>query len=310
MGDVGQNTREEIDVQKASNPGGGENYGWRLREGTIATPTGGVGGPAPPGAIDPILDYTHTSTGQAVIGGYVYHGAGVPSLQGLYVFGDLLGPENSMTNPNNLGRIFTLQYNGTTATNFTDITSQLFGGTGFTLVNPHSFGVDASGELYLVDGAAGAIYKIVAAPVAGDVNLDGIVNGLDISLVSANWLATGTNQADANHDGVVNGLDIALISSHWLQVVGSSGGGAAVPEPSTIVLAAVAGVVLLAYRRRRRSPRAISQASPYSSVPVDSAGHPVRPSGDIGHAGVEGHARLGREPDASLATTSWLASRR
>ena len=160
-----------------------------------------------------------------------------------------------MTNPNNLGRIFTLQYNGTTATNFTDITSQLFGGTGFTLVNPHSFGVDASGELYLVDGAAGAIYKIVAAPVAGDVNLDGIVNGLDISLVSANWLATGTNQADANHDGVVNGLDIALISSHWLQVVGSSGGGgsAAVPEPATISLAAMCIVMLAASRVRRHA---------------------------------------------------------
>ena len=41
-GDVGQNTREEVDVQLPTNPGGGENYGWRLREGTIATP--GVGG--------------------------------------------------------------------------------------------------------------------------------------------------------------------------------------------------------------------------------------------------------------------------
>src|SRR6266545_2822806 len=48
-GDVGQDTREEIDVQQATNPGGGENYGWRLREGTIATPTGGVGGAPPPG---------------------------------------------------------------------------------------------------------------------------------------------------------------------------------------------------------------------------------------------------------------------
>jgi len=53
MGDVGQNTREEIDTQEATNPGGGENYGWRLREGTIATPTGNpvVGGSPPAGRL-------------------------------------------------------------------------------------------------------------------------------------------------------------------------------------------------------------------------------------------------------------------
>ena len=39
IGDVGQNTREEIDFQPASSPGG-ENYGWRVREGSVATPTG------------------------------------------------------------------------------------------------------------------------------------------------------------------------------------------------------------------------------------------------------------------------------
>ncbi len=43
IGDVGQDTREEIDVQDATNPGGGENYEWRLRGGFIAIPGGGVG---------------------------------------------------------------------------------------------------------------------------------------------------------------------------------------------------------------------------------------------------------------------------
>ena len=50
IADVGQSSREEINFQSAAS-GGGENYGWRLREGTIATPTGGVGGLPPPGAI-------------------------------------------------------------------------------------------------------------------------------------------------------------------------------------------------------------------------------------------------------------------
>jgi glucose/arabinose dehydrogenase len=154
MGDVGQNTREEIDAQEATNPGGGENYGWRLREGTIATPTGNpvVGGSRPPGNVEPIIDYGR-STGGTVIGGYVYRGSQVPALQGKYVFGDYLSP----------AKIFTLDYDGTTASNFTDITPLLFPTRqgGFTLSAPSSFGEDANGELYIVDIGAGAVYKIV-----------------------------------------------------------------------------------------------------------------------------------------------------
>jgi glucose/arabinose dehydrogenase len=97
IGDVGQNTREEIDVQEASNPGGGENYQWRLREGTIATPTGNppVGGSAPLGSVGPISDYGR-STGGTIIGGYVYRGTQVPALQGRYVFGDYLSGRYSL----------------------------------------------------------------------------------------------------------------------------------------------------------------------------------------------------------------------
>jgi glucose/arabinose dehydrogenase len=149
IGDVGQNTREEIDVQPVTNGGGGENYGWRLREGTIATPTGNpvVGGPRPQGNVDPILDYGR-STGGTVIGGYVYRGAAIPALQGKYVFGDYLS-----------SRIFTLDYNGTAASNFEDITAELFpqGGLG----NPSSFGEDAAGELYITDIGGGKLFKII-----------------------------------------------------------------------------------------------------------------------------------------------------
>lgn len=150
IGDVGQNTREEVDVQQAGNPGGGENYGWRLREGTIASPAG-VGGPAPAGNVEPIFDYGR-STGGCIIGGYVYRGSAIPSLQGKYIFGDF-----------NSGRIFSLDFDGTTASNFQDITSQLFPtrSGGFTLQSPSSFGEDANGELYICDLGAGAVYKIV-----------------------------------------------------------------------------------------------------------------------------------------------------
>ena len=160
IGDVGQDTREEIDVQQATNPGGGENYEWRLREGTIATPTGNpvVGGDRPPGGVDPILDYPHT-TGQTVIGGYVYRGKQIRALQGVYVFGDYLGPE-----PGSTGRIFSLNYDGVTASNFQDITSKLFPisttGGSVNLANPSSFGEDANGELYITDIGNGNVYRI------------------------------------------------------------------------------------------------------------------------------------------------------
>lgn len=156
IGDVGQNTREEVDVQDPSNPGGGENYGWRLREGSIATPTGNpvVGGAPPPGNVNPILDYDR-NVGGTVIGGYVYRGQQIPELQGKYVFGDYVA-----------GKIFTLDYNGTTASNFTDITPALFPTPtgGFTLSALSSFGEDTNGELYIVDIGAGAVYKIVPTP--------------------------------------------------------------------------------------------------------------------------------------------------
>src|SRR5690606_38231904 len=54
IGDVGQTRREEINYQPADSSGG-ENYGWRLREGIIPTP-GGVGGSRPEGNVEPIYD--------------------------------------------------------------------------------------------------------------------------------------------------------------------------------------------------------------------------------------------------------------
>ena len=100
--------------------------------------------------------------------------------------------------------------------------------------------------------------------VAGDANLDSIVNGLDIATVSSNWGQVGVAPpGDINLHGVVNGLDIALIASHWLQTGGGGSGGsrAAVPEPSTIFLVAVGGAALFASRRlisHARSPKPLS----------------------------------------------------
>ncbi len=72
--DVGQSSREEIDVVTA-----GGNYGWPMAEGTL----GGC-----PGCIPPVFEYDHT-VGGAIIGGVFVTGAIYPAfLRGKYVFGD------------------------------------------------------------------------------------------------------------------------------------------------------------------------------------------------------------------------------
>ena len=150
IGDVGQNAREEITYQPASSTGG-ENYGWRLREGYIQTPS--VGGPKPAGNVDPVHQY-NTGFPGAVIGGYVYRGESIPDLKGTYFFSDY-----------HKDKIWTLDYDGTpfpvTSPGLaaTDRTAEL----GFT--NPiaiSAFGEDADGELYIVDDSGGDIWKIVA----------------------------------------------------------------------------------------------------------------------------------------------------
>src|SRR4029079_7785545 len=66
IGDVGQSAWEEVDRQPASS-GGGENYGWNVREGSHPYAAGG----SLPGAVDPVFDYPHSDGGCVVTGGYV-----------------------------------------------------------------------------------------------------------------------------------------------------------------------------------------------------------------------------------------------
>jgi glucose/arabinose dehydrogenase len=157
IGDVGQDSREEIDAQAATETGGGENYGWRVREGFIQNPAY-PHDPIPPDAVDPAYDYPH-SVGQTVIGGYVYRGKKIKALRGFYVFADYLGPNTG----DFTGRIFTLNFDGTTASNFQDITDDLFPTRvgNFALLNPASLGEDANGELYIADISSGNIFQIV-----------------------------------------------------------------------------------------------------------------------------------------------------
>ena len=91
IADVGQNQREEINFQPATSDGG-ENYGWKVMEGTLCTNSSDACPASTPPCnssafTPPVLEYAHTS-GCSVTGGYVYRGNGVPQLQGSYIFGD------------------------------------------------------------------------------------------------------------------------------------------------------------------------------------------------------------------------------
>jgi glucose/arabinose dehydrogenase len=84
IGDVGQNTWEEVDLAtKATGAGRGVNFGWNVFEGTHGFRDGNA-----PGAVAPVFDYSHDGGNCAVTGGYVYRGSRIPALRGVYLFAD------------------------------------------------------------------------------------------------------------------------------------------------------------------------------------------------------------------------------
>lgn len=90
IGDVGQNDREEVNLEPAGGPGG-RNYGWKIMEGSrcFGTDSCPVGTPSCNAAslTLPILEYTHAGNNCSVTGGVVYRSAQSPN--GVYLFGDL-----------------------------------------------------------------------------------------------------------------------------------------------------------------------------------------------------------------------------
>lgn len=156
IGDVGQNRREEIDLVPAGT--GGQNFGWRIREGDIDNPnTGGTLDPAD--RVDPIFDYAHSDDGTGtpvlgttVTGGYVYRGEMLPDMfDGLYFFADF-----------GSGRLFTIDpAAGDIDASLQEWTHLLPDTAGpFDLA---SFAEDADGELFLLD-RDGEIYALVPEP--------------------------------------------------------------------------------------------------------------------------------------------------
>ena len=136
IGDVGQNAREEIDFQPAASDGG-ENYGWRVFEGTrVSAP----GDPSPKSPVMPVTEYGREE-GFSVTGGYVYRGPSMPGLTGVYLFADY-----------GSGTVWGLLRSGSDRERVTLFETDLA---------VSSFGEDEDGELYLADLASGGVYTIV-----------------------------------------------------------------------------------------------------------------------------------------------------
>ncbi len=83
IGDVGQNTQEEISFTTVANARGA-NFGWRVWEGNTRHGTTPL---TIRRLIRPVAVYGHR-VGCSVTGGYVYRGPSIPGLDGRYVFGD------------------------------------------------------------------------------------------------------------------------------------------------------------------------------------------------------------------------------
>lgn len=142
IGDVGQDAYEEVDLQPATSIGG-EDYGWRKMEGLHCfNPTTNC---ADPSFTMPVIEYAHTQGACSINGGYRYRGTQIPSLRGAYLYGDYC--TGSIWSAVPVGAIWT--------------STRLF----TTTIRISSFGEDVSGELYVLDVAKGAVYKVVARSI-------------------------------------------------------------------------------------------------------------------------------------------------
>jgi glucose/arabinose dehydrogenase len=140
IGDVGQDSWEEIDAERAGK--GGLNYGWNVMEAGHCF----QGGCDPSGLTLPVAEYSHAD-GCSVTGGYVYRGARFPLLVGGYLFSDYC-----------TGTIWAFPAvvalaNGASL-------PVTVGSAGFSV---SSFGQDDDGELYVVD-LGGRILKVTVIP--------------------------------------------------------------------------------------------------------------------------------------------------
>jgi len=181
VADVGQSTWEEVNFQPAAGAGG-ENWGWRCREGAHDFNFGGTAGCATATLLDPIHEYSHAGGACSITGGEVYRGCAIPDLQGTYFFADYCSAKYS-----------SFRVIGGVVMELTDRTAELALPTGnpFPDDQPTSFGRDAAGEVYIcLQG--GTIHKIVPDGVPDQCNAVPTVSGWGMLSAIVLLLSAGT----------------------------------------------------------------------------------------------------------------------
>ncbi len=139
IGDVGQNTWEEINFIPA-NSGGGQNFGWPCKEGLVPYREEACNNNV--AYTDPIFTYPQKNDCAAVTAGYVYRGSKIPALVGRFMFADLC-----------FGDIWSL-----TPVDQQQWVAQNFGTLG---IHATTFGERFDGELFLGAANNQNIYQIV-----------------------------------------------------------------------------------------------------------------------------------------------------
>ncbi len=159
IADVGQNAVEEVSFQPASSTGG-ENYGWRLMEGSACfNPSFNCNDGS---LVLPIAEYANLggNCGGSITGGYRYRGARFPQLNGVYFFADYC-----------TGDFYGAVEEGG---------SWMKIGPRETPLNIRTFGEDELGEVYLAD--ASVVYRIEAPQPAPQISLGGVVNAASLQV--------------------------------------------------------------------------------------------------------------------------------
>ena len=139
IGDVGQNSWEEIDYLPAGEQAGA-NLGWNLMEGNHCYRSDPCDSDT---LVKPVFEYSHDVGGCSVTGGVVIQGDIIPNLDGVYVFGDYC-----------TGLLWGLARDANSDWRASNPVE-----TGLSI---SSFGQGPGGETYVVD-LNGAIYQMVAA---------------------------------------------------------------------------------------------------------------------------------------------------
>lgn len=143
IGDVGELTLEEFNVEKAGE--GGKNYGWNTMEGNQCFQP--MTGCNQDGITLPVHTYPR-STGQSITGGAVYRGTAIPALRGTYFFAEYWMP----------AKVFMTVYDRATGMVSTPVRVQALseGVPSITAINN-----GADGELYILSLDNG-VFKIEA----------------------------------------------------------------------------------------------------------------------------------------------------